>query len=79
MKIQNLGIHHTPYTYIKHEKPAHAELSEVDSLELIIFGPPGSGKGTYASRLQSKLGIPAIATGDLLREIVSAEEDNLLL
>ncbi|MGB9133973.1 MAG: adenylate kinase [Candidatus Bathyarchaeia archaeon] len=39
-------------------------------MNLVIFGPPGSGKGTYASRLQLKLGLPAIATGDLLREIV---------
>lgn len=37
---------------------------------LIIFGPPGSGKGTYASRLQLKLGIPAIAIGDIFREMV---------
>jgi len=42
-------------------------------VNLIIFGPPGSGKGTYASRLQLKLGIPAIATGDILREIVKEE------
>ncbi|UCG35942.1 MAG: adenylate kinase [Candidatus Bathyarchaeota archaeon] len=43
---------------------------------LIIFGPPGSGKGTYASRLQLKLGIPAIAMGDIFREI-SKEETGL--
>lgn len=35
-----------------------------------IFGAPGSGKGTYALRLQSKLGIDVIATGDILREIM---------
>lgn len=36
----------------------------------IIFGAPGSGKGTYASRLQSKLGIEVIAMGDIFREIM---------
>ncbi|MGC8896252.1 MAG: adenylate kinase family protein [Candidatus Bathyarchaeia archaeon] len=36
----------------------------------IIFGAPGSGKGTYASRLQSKLGVEVIAMGDIFREIM---------
>jgi adenylate kinase len=39
-------------------------------MKLVIFGPPGSGKGTYASRLQTRLGIDVIATGDILREIM---------
>lgn len=39
-------------------------------LNIIIFGPPGSGKGTYASRLQSKLKVDVIATGDIFREII---------
>ncbi len=39
-------------------------------MKLVIFGPPGSGKGTYASRLQTRLGIDIIATGDILREIM---------
>jgi len=34
----------------------------------VIFGPPGSGKGTYASRLEKRLGIAHISTGDLVRE-----------
>jgi adenylate kinase len=42
-------------------------------MKLIIFGPPGSGKGTYASRLQTRLGIDVIATGDLLREIMNED------
>jgi adenylate kinase len=37
----------------------------------IIFGAPGSGKGTYASRLQSKLGLDVIAMGDIFREIMT--------
>jgi adenylate kinase len=34
----------------------------------IIFGAPGSGKGTYASRLKSRLGVDVIAMGDIFRE-----------
>jgi adenylate kinase len=37
-------------------------------MRLMIFGPPGSGKGTYASRLEPKLGIKRIATGDVYRD-----------
>jgi len=36
-----------------------------------MFGPPGSGKGTQAARVASRLGIPHVATGDMLREEVS--------
>jgi adenylate kinase len=39
----------------------------------IIFGAPGSGKGTYASRLQSKLGVNVIAMGDIFREIMKED------
>jgi len=39
-------------------------------MKLIIFGPPGSGKGTYASRLQDKLSADVIAMGDIFREIM---------
>jgi adenylate kinase len=42
----------------------------------IIFGAPGSGKGTYASRLQSKLNVDVIAMGDIFREIMK-EDTNL--
>lgn len=42
-------------------------------MRLVIFGPPGSGKGTYASRLQARLGVDVIATGDLLREIMKED------
>jgi len=42
-------------------------------MKFIIFGPPGSGKGTYASRLQAKLGVEVIATGDLLRDIMKED------
>ena len=37
-------------------------------MKLIIFGPPGSGKGTYSSRMQPVLNIKRIATGDIYRD-----------
>lgn len=41
----------------------------------IIFGAPGSGKGTYASRLQDKLDINVIAMGDIFRGIMKEDTD----
>jgi adenylate kinase len=42
-------------------------------MKFVIFGPPGSGKGTYASRLQLKLGVDVIAMGDIFREIMKTD------
>jgi len=44
-------------------------------LRLIIFGPPGAGKGTQAEKIVKKLGIPHIATGDIFREAVAKQTE----
>ena len=42
-------------------------------MRAIIFGAPGSVKGTYSSRLQAKLGIEVIVMGDMFREILKQD------
>lgn len=42
------------------------------AINLVMFGPPGAGKGTQASRLAAERGIPQISTGDILREAVQS-------
>ena len=42
----------------------------MSELNLILLGPPGSGKGTQGDRLREDLDLPYYATGDILREAV---------
>ncbi|HEV7483846.1 MAG TPA: adenylate kinase [Solirubrobacterales bacterium] len=42
-------------------------------LNLVLLGPPGSGKGTQGERLQEDLRLPYYATGDILRAAVKDE------
>ena len=39
-------------------------------LNIVLIGPPGSGKGTQAVRIARRYGVPHISTGDILRQAV---------
>lgn len=41
-------------------------------MRVILMGMPGVGKGTQAARLQERLGVPHVSTGDILRDAVRA-------
>jgi adenylate kinase len=47
----------------------------MEELNLVLLGPPGSGKGTQGERLQEELRLPYYATGDILRAAVREGAD----
>lgn len=44
-------------------------------MNLVLFGPPGSGKGTQAERLRDGLKLRHLSTGDLLRDAIARETE----
>ncbi len=44
-------------------------------MRVVLLGPPGAGKGTQAEVIASRLGVPAISTGDIFRANVSGNTE----
>ncbi|KAK8671654.1 hypothetical protein V6N13_038242 [Hibiscus sabdariffa] len=61
-----------PETDLNRNKPAALGVLKREpkgrNVQWVFLGCPGVGKGTYASRLSNLLGVPHIATGDLVRD-----------
>ena len=47
----------------------------MSELNLLLLGPPGSGKGPQGQRLRNDFHLPYYATGDILRAAVRAETE----
>jgi adenylate kinase len=54
-------------------RPAWAEPQQAAPVRIILIGPPGAGKSTQAMRLADLYKVPAISTGQLLREAAGAD------
>ena len=44
-------------------------------MNLLVLGPPGSGKGTQAKRVSAEYDIPHVSTGDMFREAIDARTE----
>lgn len=58
----------TGWTYI-----CYLTISAAIMFNLILFGPPGSGKGTQSEKLITRYGLKHLSTGDLLRSEIAAQ------
>ena len=66
-----MNLRNVTYEDLFGEIKRRYECTKKPAMNVILIGPPGSGKGTQAPRIKDDLCVCHIATGDLLRDAVS--------
>ena len=44
-------------------------------MNVILYGPPGAGKGTVAEKIEGELGVPHISSGDIIRQMSKEQSE----
>ncbi len=63
------------YDELGRNLPEIYRLKEERMIDIVLFGPPGAGKGTQAQILKNELGLTYIATGDLFRHHIKNQTE----
>jgi len=73
--LQNLCVKLTIFTLLFKRGFLLINPKLTEMFNLILFGPPGSGKGTQSEKLISTYGLKHLSTGDLLRSEIASKTD----
>ncbi len=71
IKLRNLIFDDMPNNL----SPVQTAFNCTESMNVVMIGPPGSGKGTHGPFIKDQLCICHLATGDMLREAIKAGSD----
>ena len=70
-----INLRNVSFENLNAEIKRRYECTKKPALNIILIGPAGSGKGTQAPNIKENLCLCHLATGDMLRDAVTAKTD----